>query len=190
MKNIREVALINAKMKYYLALCAVVFFLFLDRFPGLVFGQQIKTYDGINIAEIEKDFLYLINYDRRKNGLPPLLNHWILSRVSLEHSLKMAEEEILDHDFPAYKSLGERLMDAGLSYKKAGENIAFSPICAIGEVHQGFMESPAHRENILEPDFTHCSVRIVEKDQYLYITQEFVQLIDRGAAINFEAAVK
>jgi uncharacterized protein YkwD len=175
-------------MKYYAALCTVVFFLFQDGFAGLAFGQQIKKYEGINIEEMEKDFLDLINYDRKKNGLHPLRNNWILSRVSLGHSLKMAEEETLDHDFPAYKSLGERLGEAGLSYRKAGENIALSPICAIGEVHQGFMESPAHRENILEPDYTHCSIRIVEKDQYLYITQEFVQLREPVPAANFGAA--
>ncbi len=176
MKNIKDVALISGKMRYFAAYCTVVLLLFLNGIPGFASGQQIKISAGIDIAGIEQDFLEAINYDREKKGLQPLLDHWILSRVSLEHSQKMAEEESLDHDFPAYKTLGDRLNEAGLSYRKAGENIAFSPLCGIGEVHRGFMESPAHRDNILEPGFTHCSVRIVIKDRYLYITQEFVQL--------------
>lgn len=153
--------------------------IFLNGFPSFAARQEQHSY--IDTGKIEKGFLELINKERKKRGLQVLLDHPVLSRVSLKHSLKMAQEEELNHEFPYYKSLGGRLKEAGLLFRKAGENIAYCKPYLLDIVHDGFMESPSHRENILDPDFTHCSIKIAKKNRDLYITQEFIQL-----SINLE----
>ncbi len=67
------------------------------------------------------------------------------------------------------------LTEAGVAYRRAGENIAAgyrSPEATV----EGWMNSEGHRKNILNPDFTHLAVgyRYLEGSQYRhYIVQLF-----------------
>jgi len=162
-------------MKAAVILPLIVVFLSLTGFPSTAAGSSKITYG--DTRGIESKFFNQVNRERRKRGLRPLNDDRVLSRVSLQHSIKMAEEEELSHTFPSYQSLRERLQTAGLLVSKAGENIAYCKAYLLDIVHDGFMESPSHRDNILNPDFTHCSIKIVKKDRDIYITQEFAQLV-------------
>lgn len=172
MKNTRKPSI--TRLAVTAALFSIIFSSFLNGSPGA--DPQLKKNTSLNLAKIEREFLDLINDARRQSGLRPLRGDNALSRVSLAHSRKMAKEGELSHTFPAYKSLGERLRAAGLAYRKAGENVAYCKPYLLDIVHEGFMESSLHRDNILDPDFTHCSVKIVKKNNDIYITQEFAQL--------------
>ncbi len=143
------------------------FFLFAD-------GEKEKVYR--EVGEIERELLRLVNQERKERMLPVLADHIVLGEVSLQHSQKMAAENTLSHDFPGYKSLDERLKEAGLFFIRGGENVAFSHPYMPEVIHQGFMDSPAHRDNILDPHYTHCSIRVVFKSTNLYITEEFAEL--------------
>lgn len=138
--------------------------------------QFLPAYSPLDLKEAEKELLGMINLEREKRGLYPLYDNNKLGRVSLLHSQKMAEESQLSHTFPGYKRLSERMKEAGLPFIKAGENVAYSLGHVVKDVHEGFMLSPGHRQNILDPDFTHCGVRIVQKNRALYITEEFARL--------------
>lgn len=67
-------------------------------------------------------------------------------------------------------------MDAGLPFMKSGENVACSEDSEAKFIHDGFMSSPGHRQNILDPDFTHCGIRIVCSNKKFYVTEEFAQV--------------
>lgn len=172
MKNTRKSFI--SRLAAAAALFSMIFSVFLAGSPGA--DSQLKKNSSLNLYKIERDFLDMINEARKQRGLRPLASDNNLSRVSLAHSRKMAKEEKLSHTFPAYKSLGQRLRAAGLAYRKAGENVAYCKPYLLDIVHEGFMESPMHRDNILDPDFTHCSVKVAKKNNDIYITQEFVQL--------------
>jgi uncharacterized protein YkwD len=51
------------------------------------------------------------------------------------------------HTSPSTGTLVDRLRAAGLTYRVAGENLALA--ATPEEVHDGFMNSPGHRANIL-----------------------------------------
>jgi uncharacterized protein YkwD len=170
------------KLKYVItrtaltaALFSILFSLFLNGAPAA--NSQPKKKTSLDIAGIEREFLARINLARKKRGLQLLRDDKALNRVSLAHSLKMAGEGELSHTFPGYKSLGERLREAGAVYRRAGENVAYCKPYLLDTVHEGFMESPVHRDNILDPNFTHCSVKVAKKGSDIYITQEFAQLV-------------
>jgi uncharacterized protein YkwD len=141
-------------------------------FPFL-WGQAGGFY---NPEKIEQEMLALVNKARSEQGNQPLRFHPLLNDAALGHSQKMAAEGQLSHRFPNYKTLQERLMDAGLAFIKSGENVAFSEDSEAKFIHDGFMSSPGHRENILDPDFTHCGIRIICSNKKFYVTEEFAQV--------------
>jgi uncharacterized protein YkwD len=52
----------------------------------------------------------------------------------------------------------ERMRTGGVSFRAAGENLALAPTVEVA--HNGLMNSPGHRENILSPDFTQVGTGI------------------------------
>jgi len=135
-----------------------------------------QTQEYQDLTAIESQLLDLLNRERADRGLPTLGENRKLSEAALKHSRKMAAEEQLSHEFPNYPSLGQRLEEVGLFFASAGENVAYSQVYLAQAIHQGFMDSPAHRDNILDPHHTHCGIRAVEKGKEIYLTQEFVRL--------------
>ncbi|TGV29209.1 secretion protein, partial [Mesorhizobium sp. M00.F.Ca.ET.186.01.1.1] len=61
------------------------------------------------------------------------------------------------------------LKQANITYSMAGENIAAGYPDAI-EAHESWMNSPGHRKNILEKDFTQLGVGVITD----YFTQAFL----------------
>ncbi|MCX6581139.1 MAG: CAP domain-containing protein [Candidatus Aminicenantes bacterium] len=150
-------------------------------------GQAGGVY---NPEKIEQEMLELVNKARSERGTRPLRFHPVLNDMALGHSQKMAAEGQLSHRFPNYKTLQERLMDAGLAFIKSGENVAFSEDPEAKFIHDGFMNSPGHRQNILDPDFTHCGIRIVCSNKKFYVTEEFAQVYTLLKAEEVEALLE
>jgi uncharacterized protein YkwD len=62
---------------------------------------------------------------------------------------------------------------AGVTYRYAGENLAGAP--SVERAHSGLMNSPGHRANILNPNFTHIGIGALNVGPYgMMFTQMFV----------------
>ncbi|MCP5104616.1 MAG: CAP domain-containing protein [bacterium] len=159
-------------MKRFVFLVLVLWF-----FEGaLIPAAQMKKEDYFNAQRIERKLLDLVNKERKEKGYFPLLQHAALSDIAFKHSQKMSKERKLSHRFPNYKTLEQRLMDAGLFFLRAGENIAFSGVILGKNIHQKFMGSIGHRQNLLDPGFTHCGIRLARSGDDYYVTQVFARL--------------
>jgi uncharacterized protein YkwD len=150
----------------------ILILIYITCFPYLD-GQAKKVYP---FDKIEQEMLSLVNDARKEQGLRPLEFHPVLNDVALKHSQKMAAEGKLSHYFPNYKKLHERLMDTELPFIKSGENVAYSEDPDAKFVHDGFMSSTGHRQNILDPDYTHCGIKFVHAGNNFFITQEFARI--------------
>jgi uncharacterized protein YkwD len=76
------------------------------------------------------------------------------------------------HDSPTSGSPADRLAAAGLQFALSGENIALAPTA--DQAHEGLMNSPAHRANMLNPGFTRVGIAALRSaDHGLMVTQEF-----------------
>jgi uncharacterized protein YkwD len=90
----------------------------------------------------------------------------------------MVERAYVGHFSPDGSFLALRVSQAGITYLSVAENIAkFSDVL---RAQAAFMNEPPlghnHRANILDPDFTHVGVGIVQgSDGMDCITQDFVQ---------------
>ena len=57
------------------------------------------------------------------------------------------------------QTFSDRLIEDEISFTMAGENLAYGQLSSIF-AHQGLLNSAGHRENILQPKFTHLAVGV------------------------------
>ena len=117
-------------------------------------------------------FLDLANQARAEAGLTPLQSDEGLTRAARKHSALMASQKRLSHDLPGEPALPQRLAAASsLQFSAEGENVGLAPSAA--EVHRGFMHSPHHRENLLNPDYNVAGFAVVRNGNMIYVTEDF-----------------
>ncbi len=122
--------------------------------------------------DLEAEMLDLVNQERVKEGLHPLKADPEIAAVARSHARDMFAKGYFAHQNLEGKSPFDRIRDAGVAYKAAGENLALAPTLAIA--HNGLMNSPGHRANILRKDFGRLGVGILDGGKYgLMITQNF-----------------
>ncbi len=135
--------------------------------------------DDVLIEAVEREILRLVNVEREREGLAPLLWSATLAAVALRHSHEMATLDFFSHESPTpdNRTLTDRLKRGGLSdFGAAGENIAAAgfalPQAATGFV-QMWMDSPGHRRNVMATEYRFLGVGVVRKGGRLYATQNF-----------------
>lgn len=119
----------------------------------------------------EKRVGELVNAERAKAGLEPLVLDESLSVKAREKSRDMAKNNYFSHNSPTYGTPFEMMQSMGITYRSAGENIAMgqrSPEAVV----EAWMNSPGHRANILSPSFTHLGVGYIADGNYW--TQWFI----------------
>jgi uncharacterized protein YkwD len=122
--------------------------------------------------DLEKEMLAMVNEERTKRGLQPLTVDPELTIVARKHSKDMFERGYFSHYTPEGKDPFDRMKAANVQFVAAGENLALGqtlPIC-----HQGLMNSPGHRANILRPNYNRVGIGILDGGMHgLMISQEF-----------------
>jgi uncharacterized protein YkwD len=141
---------------------------------------------GINYteAEVEELIIVLVNAERQQFNLTTLSEDPLLTSLAREHSISMVENNFFGHErYPGERPLGYNQSPGTIR----GENLAMmptrqyipGPYLSLQEVCEwavsGWMDSPGHRANILEPLYTETGVGVSFSDEwdYLYITQIF-----------------
>lgn len=115
----------------------------------------------------------LINQERKARGLHPVECSEELSRVAQSHSQDMCDNDYTSHVDSRDRPMEERYSDAGIKYRTGGENIARGPANP-KKVHEGWMQHPEHRKNILMSGFRLVGIGYVECGQKgPYWTQNF-----------------
>lgn len=109
------------------------------------------------IRQEEQQVIELTNNHRREAGLSELQADTELSQVARRKSSDMDQNNYFSHTSPTYGSPFDMIRDHGIDYSAAGENIAQGQRSP-EEVVQAWMDSPGHRENILNANFTHIGV--------------------------------
>lgn len=110
--------------------------------PPSDFGQQV---------------LDLTNEFRSQNGLPPLTLNTQLNAAAQEQSQNMAQEDFFDHIGLDGSTPATRAQDQGYTFSFIGENIG-AGYQTPGEVVQGWIDSPGHRENLLNPNYAEIGI--------------------------------
>ncbi len=115
-------------------------------------GQESAVRDRVNIV-------------RRQYELMELRGHSALARVARAHAEEMARENYLDHVNPRGENPLDRVRASGIDgFRLLAENIGTTtmPGDRVTSLIEGWMKSPVHRENILNPAFNTTGIAVVE----------------------------
>jgi uncharacterized protein YkwD len=122
--------------------------------------------------ELEAEMLELVNGERAAAGLKPLTFDPELVPVARAHSSDMFGRGYFSHNTPEGLSPFDRIRGGGVTFRTAGENLALAPTLTIA--HEGLMNSPGHRANILRPEFGRLGIGIMDGGlRGLMVTQNF-----------------
>jgi len=138
--------------------------------------ETVNLYYTVKDAKVRPDLearmLQLVNTERVKRGLTPVKADPQLARVARAHSNDMFSRGYFSHYTPENTDPFERMKKAGVKFLTAGENLALGRTLKI--CHEGLMNSPGHRANILNPSFGRLGIGILDGGIYgLMISQEF-----------------
>ena len=95
--------------------------------------------------------------DRSFAPAPPVKLSETLAGVAFGHADDMAKHNYFEHEDLTGRSPADRVRAVGYQEKLVGENIAYGPTSA-EEVVQGWLDSPGHCENIMDPRFAEMGI--------------------------------
>jgi uncharacterized protein YkwD len=95
--------------------------------------------------------------ERSFGPAPPMRLSGTLASVAFGHAADMAVHNYFEHEDLAGRSPADRVRAVGYREKLVGENIAYGPKSA-DEVVQGWLDSPGHCENIMDPRFAEMGI--------------------------------
>ena len=129
---------------------------------NMIYPGQSLNIPSNNYQSIEQQVVNLVNTERAKAGLKPLVSDWELARVARFKSEDMRDNRYFAHNSPIYGTPFQMMKSFGIHYRAAGENIAAGQTTA-ESVMQAWMNSAGHKKNILDPNFTHIGVGICKR---------------------------
>jgi hypothetical protein len=121
----------------------------------------------------ERELFELLNRERGAQSLPELRWDNALFQAARHHALLMLNLNLIEHQLPGEPTLEERLTAAGARFSFISENIAVGRDART--IHGGWMNSPGHRRNILEPRVTAVGIAAVRGSGGLFAVEDFSQ---------------
>lgn len=116
--------------------------------------------DGLQVDRAaEQEMLAMVNAARAEAGLAPVVFDEALAVVARAHAEEMFREGYFAHESPITGTPSDRLAAAGIPYLLTGENLALAQ--SIPQAHEGLMDSPGHRANILNPSYAKVGIGVV-----------------------------
>lgn len=106
------------------------------------------------------NILNLLNQERTSRGIPKLVDNEELDNAASQKSKDMVNRDYFEH-FAFGLTPWDFVKNSGYEYLYAGENLAMDFNTSEGMVN-AWMNSPAHRDNILNPDFRDIGVGVVK----------------------------
>lgn len=137
-----------------------------DSTPDQIPGED----DNLSQGDYASQVVALVNAERAKYGLSALK---VDSRVQQAAQVRAAETvQSFSHTRPNGSSFSSALTEAGVSYTRSGENIAYGQSTP-QQVVQAWMNSSGHRANILNGSFTTIGVGYTVVNGTAYWAQLF-----------------
>lgn len=115
----------------------------------------------------------LVNHQRARYHLPPLLQDPTLTVAAQRYTAEMANRHFFSHIGPGGSTPGTRIRAAGYSGSWFGENIAGGFRTPLAVVN-AWMHSRGHCQNILAPMFRNIGVGVAARNKRFTLwTQDF-----------------
>ncbi len=131
--------------------------------------------------------LQLANQARAELGAGPLQWDPALAEAARQHCLRMAAEGPIAHRYGGEPSVEQRAAQAGARFSLIEENVAVASYTAL--VHRGWMESPDHRANLVNPQVDRVGIAVVASRGVLYAVADYEKVVQVMTPMEVEANV-
>ena len=122
------------------------------------------------------------NQERMAKGREPLRWDSSLADAARLHAIAMARHNAISHQFAGEQTLSARASTAGARFSIVAENVAEAP--SARTIHELWMKSPPHRENLLDPQLNSLGIAVAERAGQLFAVEDFSRSV---AALSLEA---
>lgn len=104
-----------------------------------------------------------VNKERVDIGIAPLKENELLDTVAQKKLDNMMEEDYFAHTSPNGTDPWEWFLQSGYDFAYAGENLA-TEFNDVYKQHRGWMNSPKHKQNILDERFIYTGVAVGQRE--------------------------
>lgn len=122
----------------------------------------IKSYEekNNNIKISIDGIIYYTNLERTKRGLKPLVKNSYLNNSSAQKMDDMFINQYFEHMSPTGKTVADLVKEVDYKFQIVGENLALGYFEDDKALVQAWMNSPTHRDNILNPKYTEIGIGV------------------------------
>ena len=151
-------------------------------------GNFARAQSDEDLQAESQQLVALANRARAQAGVPALKWDPALAQAALKHTRRMVSEGgAIQHDYPGELALSERAGLSGAHFNLIEENIAVGPTSA--EIHDAWMHSKLHRENMLNPEVNRIGVAVIARRGVLYATADFMRAVEAYTPVQVEERV-
>lgn len=150
-------------------------------------GQVKGSFSDLTSQEVVR----LTNQQREVQGVPTLRTSPLLEQAAAQKAQHMIQTGVFEH----YYQSGETTIspwqfvdEQGYDYFYAGENLG-KDFSLAADLVQAWVDSPTHRENLLNPNYTEIGVAVVigpylDKQETSLVVQMFATPVEEALAAN------
>jgi uncharacterized protein YkwD len=110
-----------------------------------------------------------------------------LAAAALYHCRRMVSEGPIAHRYGGEPDLSERAAQAGARFGIIEENVAIGP--SAEAIHEEWMNSPGHRENLLNPEVDRVGIAVIASRGVLYSVADYSHAVLALSPSQIEARV-
>ncbi len=129
----------------------------------------------------------LANQTRAQEGRGRLVWDHALADAAMKHCMRMAADGPISHRYSGEPDLSARAGEAGAHFSLIEENIAVGSYPA--SIHQGWMNSPGHRANLLNPEIDRVGIAVVAAQGVLFAVADYARAVPVLSAPEVETTV-
>jgi hypothetical protein len=162
----------------------------------LVAGQEIPAFAqtgagqgtaGRLMAAAAEQLFALANRSRAESGAGRLVWDPALADAARQHCLRMEAEGPIAHRYGGEPDVAQRAAQAGAHFSLIEENVALGPTPE--EIHDGWMHSPGHRTNLLNPAVDRVGIAVVASRGELYAVADYALGVQTLSPAQVEARI-
>jgi hypothetical protein len=134
-----------------------------------------------------EELFALANQSRAQAGAAPLRWDRALAEAAMRHCERMVQEGPIAHRYGGEPDLTQRAAATGSHFSLIEENIAMGSYAA--QIHEGWLNSPGHRRNLLNPDVDRVGIAVIESRGEMYAVADYARGVQVMSAEQVEAQV-
>ena len=128
---------------------------------GAIRNEDVQSREGNFFEGTTNDIVVLVNAARKEVGASKLSINSKLMESAMLKAQDMKEKDYFDHVTPEGLDMSYFVNASGYNFSTIAENLAEGYFSA-QSVHDAWMNSPGHKENVISADFEEIGVAVVE----------------------------